>query len=153
MGEYPTHPDGVPPHIFELASLAGRQYSERDRKTKEISEYFYLESINQMEETLRISENALLAAQDPDDSAAPRPFEMKGNSFERMGIRNNHAQAANRLSKSRALVYKYALQWHYELQFSGIADDVFSRIRLRVDGAVGTIVPSAVKNLQRFTNI
>jgi hypothetical protein len=33
------------------------------------------------------------------------------------------------------------------LKFSGIADDVFTRIRLRVDSAIGTIVPEAVKRL------
>jgi hypothetical protein len=33
------------------------------------------------------------------------------------------------------------------LKFSGIADDVFARIRLRVDSAIGTTVPEAVKKL------
>jgi hypothetical protein len=53
----------------------------------------------------------------------------------------------NRLARSRALIYRYVLHKHYELKFSGIADDVFSRIRERVDSAIGTVIPEAVKRL------
>jgi hypothetical protein len=39
------------------------------------------------------------------------------------------------------------LRRHHELQFSGIADDIFSRIRQKVDSAIGEKVPEAVQKL------
>ncbi len=38
----------------------------------------------------------------------------------------------------------------YELKFSGVADDVFGRVRASVDASIGDIVPDAVK---KFTSV
>ena len=93
-----------------------------------------------------MTDKALLAAADPDDSSQP-VLGIKGNSFERLRISGAHDTAVGRLARSRALIYRYVLRRHYELKFSGIADDVFSRIRERVDSAIGATVPEAVKTL------
>jgi hypothetical protein len=45
------------------------------------------------------------------------------------------------------MIHEYVLRSHYELKFSGIADDVFSRIRSRVDSTIAHIVPDAVQKL------
>jgi hypothetical protein len=74
-------------------------------------------------------------------------FRIKGNALERRGISDSHNKAVNHLARSRALIYRYVLHKHYELKFSGIADDVFSRIRERADSAIGTVIPEAVKRL------
>src|SRR5437899_6945509 len=49
--------------------------------------------------------------------------------------------------KSRAFIHDYVSRKHYELEFSGIADDVFSRTRERVDAMIGATVPAAVQKL------
>ncbi|MDD5502985.1 MAG: hypothetical protein PHH26_05950 [Candidatus Thermoplasmatota archaeon] len=52
----------------------------------------------------------------------------------------------NRLLTSRKnLIYQYALKKYTELKFSEISDDVFSRIRSRVDSSIGKIIPDAEK--------
>lgn len=45
------------------------------------------------------------------------------------------------------MIYRYALNTHYELKFGGIADEVFSRVRLRVDNSISQTVPDAVQRL------
>ena len=100
-----------------------------------------------MEEQIRITDKALLAATDPDDSSEVTGLQIKGNLFERKAIREAHNLATRRRARSRALIYNYVVRTYYELKFSDIADDVFARIRLRVDSAIGTVVPEAVKRL------
>ena len=146
-GGYPSEPDGVPHHIFELAVLAGRKVQGVNSVTKKLEDQIYQESINAMEEQIRITDKALLAATDPDDSSQPVGLAIKGNSFERQRISGSHDLAVHRLARSRTIIYRYVLHKHYELKFSGIAGDVFSRIRARVDSAIGAIVPEAVKRI------
>jgi hypothetical protein len=146
-GGYPSETDGVPANIFELAVLAGRKTRGLDSTTKQLVDQVYLESIGAMEEKIQITDRALLDATDPDDSSEVVGFRIKGNRFERQRIIDSHDIAAHRLARSRKLIYQYVLHKHYELKFSGIADDVFSRIRERVDSAIGTMIPEAVKRL------
>ena len=60
------------------------------------------------------------------------------------------AQAAKRIASRRTLLHRYALRTHYELKFSGVAADAFSRIRDQVMERIGTAVPDAV---QRFAAV
>ncbi len=50
----------------------------------------------------------------------------------------------------RAFLYSYVLTKHYELKFSGVASDVFSRIREGADSAIGRLLPQAV---QKFSAV
>jgi hypothetical protein len=148
-GGYPTTPSGVHPDVWRLAVVAGRKFVEADKITKNPKEFIYLESIGALEEQIRITEAALAAAREPEN---PLPARMVGNielpsasSVER-GLRLQSSQkAAQRLASRRAFIYQYVLRKHYELKFSDIADDVFNRIRERVDNTIGTIIPDAVK--------
>jgi hypothetical protein len=45
------------------------------------------------------------------------------------------------------LIYRYAERQYYELKYSGIAADVFTRVRERADKLIGSIVPDSVKRL------
>ncbi len=146
VGGYPSNHDGVPPDVFELAVLAGRESEEKDSKTNEVRKLVYMESIGQMEAQLQMTDQALLAAAGPNDSAGS-VLVIRESQQERTGIRNRHATAAERLARSRATVYRYVFEKHYELKFSGIADDVFSRVRLRVDSKIGITIPESVKRL------
>lgn len=149
---YPTTPDGVVPDIYRLAVSAGREYQQKDTKTGEIKDYIYATSIEELEQEVRSTETALGAARDPDVSvSSANPNQMVwnpiGNKFERDTIRSSAARTQRRLSTRRSFIYSYVLKRHHELKFSGIADDIFSRIRERVDSVIGAKVPDAVQKL------
>jgi len=149
---YPTTPDGVVPDIYRLAVKSGREYQQKDTKTGEVKNYIYPISIEELEQELKSTEAALAAARDPDVSvSSANPNQMVwnpvGNKFERDTIRTSAARAQRRLSTRRSFIYSYVLRRHYELKFSGIADDIFSRIREAVDSVIGTKVPDAVQKL------
>ena len=149
---YAATPDGVHPDVFQLAVLAGRGFSEKDLKTGELKEYIYRSSIEELEHDKRIAEVALDAARDRDVSiSSSNPYQTVsapiGNFMERQKIRETASRASNRLSSRRSFIYSYALSKHYELKYSGIADDIFSRTRERVTSAIGELVPESVQKL------
>ena len=151
-GGYLSTPTGVPPEVWRLGVGAGRKFEIHDPKTNTSNPYIYIESISELEEQLHIAEASLAAARDPDvaiSSANPNQYvwSRAGNFMERNTIRESVTQATKRLASRRTLIYQYALRKHYELKFSGIADDVFGRIRERVDGKIGRIIPDAVQRL------
>lgn len=149
---YPSAPDGVPSEVYRLAVLAGRGFQQKKDKSDEVENYIYTTSIEALEQQVQGFETALAAARDPDvsvSSANPKQFVFNptGNSQERLGIRKNAAQARERLSSRRSFIYSYVLKRNHELKFSGIADDIFSRIRETVDASIGSKVPDAVRML------
>lgn len=97
-------------------------------------------------------EAALVAAKDPDVSvSSANPNQMVwnpiGNKYERDTIRTSAARAQRRLSSRRSFMYSYVVRRHYDLKFSGIAGDIFSRIREKVDVNMGMNIPDAVQKL------
>ena len=56
-------------------------------------------------------------------------------------------RATKELSSRRTFVYDYAIRKHYEIKFSSLAEDVFGRIRSRIDSSIGCAVPDAVRKL------
>lgn len=149
---YPTTPNGVEPQVYQLAVLANRENQKKDQKTGEISRYISLESIEGLERQVASSQVALEAARDPDVSvSSANPNQMVwnpvGNKFERDTIRKQVENAQKLLSRRRSFIYSYVLHKHYELKFSGIADDIFSRIREAVDSAIGANIPEAAQKL------
>ena len=149
---YPSTSTGVSPEVWRLGIAAGREFEILDSKTNTSNPYIYIESIGELELQLQIAETSLAAARDPDvaiSSANPNQYvwSRAGNFAERNTIRQAVAQASQRLATRRTLIYQYALRKHYELKFSGIADDVFGRIRQRVDATIGQTIPDAVQRL------
>ena len=136
-------------------SLPNDKFSQKDTKTKEIKTYAYLESTPELEEAIRVGNASLESARDPNvsiSSANPNqtvwnPF---GNRMERDAIRTMVATNVKRLASRRSFIHRYATRKIYELKFSGIADDIFSRIRERVDASIGSAVPTSV---QKFTAV
>lgn len=152
-GGYPSSPDGVPPEVWKLAEIAGRQYNEKDKE--EIKTYAYLESIDQLENELKAAQVGIEAARDRDvsvSSANPNQFVSAGasNVLERQGLQTKISKISKRLSGRKSFLYQYVLIKNHELKYSGIAEDVFSRIRDQVDSKVGEIVPDSV---QKFTAV
>jgi AbiTii len=151
-GGYPSTPDGVAPDIYRLAVKAGRESQEKSKKSGQAKNQIYTTSIEELELELESTQSAIASARDPDisiSSANPHQTVWKpiGNRQERDLIRINGALARQRLSTRRSFIYSYVLKRHHELKFSGIADDIFSRIRERVDSIIGTKVPSGVQKL------
>jgi hypothetical protein len=149
---YPSTPDGVPTAVWRLAEIADRKFVHTEPITKKSKTVIFLESISSLEEQIRTTEAALDAARDPETPAPPRKGVLgvelpSGNSIEQAVRLGAAQQAAQRLASRRNLIYQYVLRKHYELKFSGIADDVFSRVRERVDATVGAVIPEAVKRL------
>jgi len=149
---FPSTPGGLSPDIYQLAVSADREFQLKDDKIGQLKRYVYIESIEELEYQTKIAEKALDAAKDRDVSvSSANPYQTVytpvGNWYERQQIRDSASQAAKRLSSRRAMIYRYALKKHYELKYSGIADDIFSRIRVRVDSAIGDFVPGAVNKL------
>ena len=149
---YPSSPDGVEPTVYHMAVLAGRESQHKDEKTGKITKHIYLSSIEDLEQESKSVDVALAAARDPDvsvSSANPHQtvFNPMGNAFERRTIRSSAAIAQKRLSSRRSFIYADVLRRHHELKFSGIAGDIFSRIRENVDSSIGKNVPGAVEKL------
>lgn len=154
VGGYPMGTEGVAPDIWKLARLANRIYQEKD-VTSKVKEYAYLESIGHLEEEISSVKISLEAARDPNvslSSSNPHDFltAPKGNQLERIALRSLLNKVSKRLSERKVFIYNYCLRKHYELKFSGVASDNFSRIRKRVDSSIGDLIPSAV---QKFSAI
>lgn len=146
---YPTSPEGIPSDIWELGLSSNRRYKERKKKKGEIKEYMYRESIENLEFKVNSFQIAMESARDPDisvSSANPRQmvWNPKGNVFERSSIRISALRASQRLAERRAFVYNYALDKYTELKYSKISEDIFSRVRLKLDKRIGEILPDSV---------
>lgn len=148
---YPTTPNGVQNEVFSLARISGRVFSEKDKNNK-ITEYIYRSSIEELEHNTKIASIALDAARDRDVSiSSSNPYQTVaapvGNFYERKTIRDDALKASERLSSRRSFIYSYALTKHYELKYSGIAGDIFSRTREKVTALIGNLVPDSVQKL------
>jgi len=151
-GGYPSTPEGIRPDVWRLAVMAGRQYEIKDEETGETKQYVYVQPIAEWEQILGTAEKAIEAAREPDVSivsANPSQYVYApiGHSRERYAIRTNASAAAKRIAERRSVIYRYVLRKHYELKFSGIAGDIFSRTRERVDSEIGRYVPEGIQKL------
>jgi hypothetical protein len=147
-GGYPHDSDGMIRHdAFELGRMTVRVSTAKDPKTGKVTEQMPPVSIGELESKMALTNAALAAAIDSDAPAPPGPFAIQGNTFERNAIRQTHYDAARQIAKTRAFIYDYVSRTHYELKLSGIANDVFARIRERVDRTIGTAIPGAVRKM------
>jgi len=148
---YPLSPTGVlSPEIWRLIELSGRTFQQKDAQSEEIKTYGYVESVEQLEAQIQAARLGLEAAQDGDVSiASANPNQVvctpTGNYLERQGLHRQITQASQRLSSRRAFIHNYVSGCHYQLKFSGVAQDVFSVVRETVDREVGRLVPDAVQ--------
>jgi hypothetical protein len=148
VGGYPSTTDGITPEAWQLANLAGRVFEETDEDgtTKLVA---HTQSISEFEQMINLTATALQAARDVDvsiSSANPKQtvWPPSKNTGERAIIMARHDTAVKWLANSRKLIHHYVLLKHYELKFSGISDDIFSRLRSRVDSDVGKLIPESI---------
>jgi hypothetical protein len=150
---YPTTPHGVEKKTWELVKLAERINKVKDGD--EVKETASLESLEQLHFDLEAAKDSLAVAKDADvslTSANPNQYVSApiGNKRERDSLRASISNKSKFIAKRRAYIYEYVSSVHYEIKYSNISNDIFSRIRSRVDEKVGSIVPDSV---QKFTAI
>mgnify|MGYP001051991965 CR=1 FL=1 len=153
-GGYPNQKT-IAPETARLAILAQRVYEQIYPSDGEVKEYIYFSSVGELEQNLNTTETSLAAARDPDisvSSANPHQYVSAGivNRQERHNIRVTAITIARRLENRRNFIYQYVLRKHYELKFSGIANDLFSRYRLEVDSKIGKKLP---KSINKFSAV
>ena len=135
--------------------MAGRLSEQKEDDGGETKLLAYTASISEFEQIINLTPTLLQSARDADfsvSSANPNQvlWTPRSNILERQRIKGECDMAVRRLANSRKLVHQYVLLKHYELKFSGISDDIFSRIRTRVDSAVGKSVP---KSINKFSSV
>lgn len=149
-GGYPKTPAGFTSEVWEVGGLAGRHFIGED-KDKKPQHYMFAESIEELEAEVDSAKAALAVSHDPDvsySSANPNQlFFPQGNAMERMRLQRQIEQATRRVGQCRRFIHQYVRAKYYELKFSGIAQDIFARLRERVDSKIGNVVPDAVKRL------
>jgi len=156
VGGYSSTPDGFTPEAWRLADLAGRVFEQTDKdgNTKPVA---HTQSISEFEQTISLTATALQAARDADvsiSSANPNQtvWTPSNNAGERSILILRHDTAVKWLANSRKLIHRYVLLKHYELKFSGISDDIFSRLRSRVDSDVGKLIPESINKFSSVYN-
>lgn len=152
-GGYPSSPTGLTHKTWNLAVKANRTY--KDKSKDEIKEYAHVESIEQLENIVATAKESIHAARDPDislTSANPHQYisHPAGNSSERSSLRSLIATKTKVIAQRRAYIYEYVSKVHYEVKYSSVANDIFDRIRSKVDSKIGDTIPDAVK---KFTAV
>lgn len=129
-GGYPRNPEGATPEVWAAAVKANRIFYRKKSNEDRPDAVMYLESIEELEHAKDIGSIAIQSAD---------------NLSERRNLLSNASRGSARLSSRRTFIYGYASRKHYELKFSNVADDVFTRIRSSVDGVIGQVLPTSVK--------
>lgn len=130
---YPTTPDGITQDVWECAVIANRIYQKKDDKTSEVKNYAHIKSIEELETILQ-------------------PYQFAWES-QGIGVLNpiytssELDEMQKLLSNIKGFVYDYVSQKYYELKFSDLAEDAFSRMRGSVDNSIGSLIPSAIEKL------
>lgn len=153
---YPMGSDGfVPQDAWNLACKAGRKFTATDPKTKQLLEYVYRESIEEIEQQIETNKSGLAVSNDPSisvSSANPNQYVMPslGNTFERQRYGTAIQTATHRLTKARSVLHAFLTAVYNQLRFSGIASDVFSRIRQSGDSLINRHLSQSI---QKFTAV
>ncbi|MDI6025606.1 hypothetical protein QBK99_05235 [Corticibacterium sp. UT-5YL-CI-8] len=151
---YPKTAKGIAPDVWRIAELAGRVHSHKEKNgtTEDTVEKATTIAIEVLEERISTTKVALSAARDPNlsvSSANPNQWvgSPTGNTLERARLLQNLTTDVSELASRRGFLHRYVSRRHDELRFSGIAEDIFSRIRITVDERIGIAVPKAVQKI------
>jgi hypothetical protein len=123
---------------------AGRAFTHHDLVAKNQREVVYVESIEALEAAVRSAEIALSKIVD----VPKRPMEFMSDAAIARGAQLQAIrQATDRLASRRSFIHTYVMHRYYELHFSGIASEIFSRVRQRVDKTIANAIPDAAQRL------
>lgn len=144
-GGYSTGDKAIPANRYQQALRAGRRSMGWDSMGRMSNDMVWVESIEALEEQLQAAKVSLANLKET-NRPTPTGYVLTP-ATERGLAQGTISRIADRLASRRKLIYDYALAIHYELRYSGIAEDVFARLRDRVDGMIGQAVPKAVQKL------
>lgn len=154
---YSLYPEGVLQPIWDIGVKRGRHLYKKEGDDNK--EYIFVESISALEGQITSSKAHLESLRDPDVSIYssnqyqtvydPGMAQMR-NAIERKSLEGKILIATERLAKVRSEIYQYVLNVHHELRYSEIVNDIFARVRNRVDSRISDLIPDAVK---RFTAV
>ncbi|MEH4622943.1 hypothetical protein PO369_04995 [Phytobacter diazotrophicus] len=155
---YPSGPNGITPEVWSLCKKAERVKStlEGSGTEKKEIERASTKSISATLLNLDALNESLKVAYDPNislTSANPNQYVglgNSGNSLERQGLRKSIKTESDFISERLAFIYNYVSTKNYELKFSNISSDIFSRTRSYVDASIGNLIPQAV---QKFSSV
>lgn len=155
---YPSTPTGVSKDIWELCKKANRTYKEKVNKdgVETEVERADLTSVGSFETEMESLKENLRIAYDPNvsiSSANPNQYVSPGitsNAGERRVLRKRIQQLSLLLDERRGFLYEYVSTKNYELKYSKITSDIFSRTRNSVDSKIGSLIPLSV---QKFASI
>ncbi|MBN6522663.1 hypothetical protein SLJ62_05710 [Acinetobacter pittii] len=152
---YPWNPNGLPKEIWNLCKLANRIIVEKDKEGNDV-EKAKLGSIGAIEIELDTMKDSLKVAHDPNISisyANPNQYiapTNTGNFVERKNLRDSISKNSQFLSQRQAFIYEYVSNKYYELKYSKITADIFSRKRKLVDDKIGDLIPLSA---QKFASV
>lgn len=129
---YPTTLSGkYSSEVWKLIKLAGRakQYKNEESPNGFV-ERAKGDALDQMEIELEILEK--------------RAREGSPNPSERKARMSDWREASTRLASRRLFLHTFLSNTYFELKFSSVAQDIFDRIRERVDESIGYVVPESV---------
>jgi hypothetical protein len=129
-GGYPQAAKGVPHEVRAAAEKANRVFFWSKSSKEERTRRMYRESIEELESYKEIGSIGLQAAD---------------HAIERTRLRSEISTMIARLASRHTFIYSYASRKYYELNFGGVANDAFGRIRLSVDSLIGKAIPESVR--------
>jgi hypothetical protein len=147
-GGYPITIKGIQKDIWQLVIKSKRVYQKDENG--ELKEYATIDSIEQVENELESYKESLSSAQDASISiSSANPHQIvhapRGNNNERQSLRGLIKDKSKFLAERRMFIYEYVSTIYYELKFSNVSNDIFTRIRQKVDNKIGKIVPESIK--------
>lgn len=152
---YPVSSSGkLDETVSRLATKADRVYESADRKTGEVRRYIYVESLSDLEQEIASTMERMAKSDEASIKGglfgSQFDFESLGRAAERDSLRDSLRTLRSRLEGRRAMMHDYATRKYHELKFSHIVEDVFARVRGRVDNQIGTLMQDARK---RFATV
>ncbi len=113
--------------VERLATLAGREYLEVDGFLE-----FIPDAIEKLESEKKFIIKRIDSASDLD---------------ERNNLQKRFQEVSEILAHRRSFIYEYITKTYLELNYSKIAEDIFSAIKQNVDQKIGEIVPESLEKL------
>lgn len=136
---YPYHGTEVSGTVAQFAEKAGRVSFEHDDKPEKDRRVVEVRSLAEIEEGISHLRTALAVAPPQRDVF----FDFESMHYDH--LTKNLASLTRLLNARLTFIHSYAVRKYFQLKFSSVASDVFSRIRNRVDTRIGEIIPDGLK--------
>lgn len=153
LSGYPTSSNGIAKEIFDLMKKVDRTYSKKNDEGT-ISEYGRTDSIEKYVTKIESGKQELLSANEilkALSSNAGASYSEKSSARIKIdSIQKNISLNTELLSSRRVFIYKYVLEKNYELKYSNLNSDIFTRTQLKFDSVMMDTLPETIK---KFTSV